>query len=157
LCVGVETGADQAGLPLLWPTSALTAALCAALVSVLQSGGGPDELLAALPLAQEWDAAATRRMPFSDVGDETVPDVSFRGTMFALPGPEESMSVAARALCSRLPWVVQVLGTVVGPEGNPEWFFGSRSMLAWSHFAALFDGRWQHWQWSVSEATAQDE
>jgi hypothetical protein len=60
------------------------------------------------------------------------------------------MTLASRALGSRLPWVVQVLGTVVGPDFQPEWYFGSRSMLSWTHFAALFDGRWQHWEWSVS-------
>lgn len=154
LCIGVETTANQSNVPLLWPTDALAAALCGALVRVLQSGGGPDELLAALPPASAWDAAAMQRIPFTDVGDETVPDVSFQGTLFAVPGPEETMAVASRALCSRLPWVVQVLGTVIGPEGRPEWFFGSRSMLAWSHFAALFDGRWQHWQWNVSDFTS---
>jgi hypothetical protein len=23
-------------------------------------------------------------------------------------------------------------------------------MLSWTHFAALFDGRWKHWEWTVS-------
>ncbi len=157
LCVGLETAADQSKLPLFWPSRALTALLCGSLVGVLAQGGGPDELMAALPALADWEAAATTKIPFSDVGDETVPDVSYRGALFALQGPEEGMSLASRALCSRLPWVVQALGTVVGPEGDAEWFFGSRSMLAWSPFAALFDGRWQHWEWSVGDQPAQPE
>lgn len=151
LCVGLETAADQSKVPLFWPSEALTALLCGAVVRVLQAGGGPEELMAGLPPLADWEAAAMQKIPFSDVGDETVPDVSYRGSLFALQGPEQGMSLQARALCSRLPWVVQVLGTVVGPEGRPEWFFGSRSMLAWTPFAALFDGRWTHWEWTVSE------
>lgn len=154
LCVGLELAADQAKVPLFWPTPALTQKLCAAVVQTLQAGGGPDELLAALPPLPEWEAAATQGIPFSDVGDETVPDVSFHGHLFALPGPEQGLAVPSRALGSRLPWVVQVLGTVIGPDGQPQWYFGSRTMLSWTHFAALFDDRWQHWEWSVSERAA---
>jgi hypothetical protein len=154
LCVGLETAADQAKVPLLWPSPAVTQLLGSAVVRVLQSGGGPDELMAALPALPEWEAAATQGIPFTDVGDETVPDVSYDGSLFALRGPEENMTVAVRALCSRLPWVVQVLGNVVGMEGRTDWFFGSRSMLSWNHFAALFDGRWQHWEWTVSDQPA---
>ena len=157
LCVGLETAADQAKVPLLWPSRAITEAIGGAVLQVLHAGGGPDELMAALPPLAEWQAAATRGIPFSEVGDETVPDVSYRGSLFALPGPEERMSIAARALCSRLPWVVQALGTVVGPEGNPAWYFGSRSMLTWTPFAALFDGRWPHWEWTVSEPDGDDD
>lgn len=151
LCVGVETPADNAKAPLYWPSRALTELLCATVVQVMQAGGGPDELMAALPSPQEWEAAAVRDFPFSDAGDETVPDVSYRGTLFALQGPERGLSIPARALGSRLPWVVQVLGTIVGPDGQPEWFFGSRTMLSWTHFAALFDGRWAHWEWAISQ------
>jgi hypothetical protein len=157
LCVGLEIEADQAKVPLFWPSRSLTEALCIAVVQVLQAGGGPDELLAALPPLAEWQAAAMRGIPFSDVGDETVPDVSYRGSLFALPGPEDRMSVAQRALCSRLPWVVLALGTVVGPDGSPTWYFGSRSMLTWTPFAALFDGRWPHWEWAVSEPNGVDD
>jgi hypothetical protein len=103
-----------------------------------------------LPPAAEWQAILAQRIPFSDAGDETVPDVSYRGTLFAIEGPQERMTLASRALGGRLPWVVQVLGTVVGADGRPEWYFGSRTMLSWTHFAALFDGRWTHWEWSVS-------
>jgi type VI secretion system ImpM family protein len=157
LCVGLETDAEGAGIPLLWPSQQLTLLLCTAVVKVLQAGGGPDDLLAALPQPGEWDASATGGIPFSDVGDETVPDVSFRGSMFALQGPEKDMSVASRALSSRLPWVAQVLGTVVGADGSPEWFFGSRSMLVWTQFAALFDGRWAHWEWTATPLVSPDE
>jgi type VI secretion system ImpM family protein len=157
LCVGLETEADQDRMPLFWPTRGLTESLCGAVVQVLQAGGGPDELMAALPPLAEWQVAATRGIPFSDVGDETVPVVSVSGSLFALPGPEDRLSIAARALCSRLPWVVQALGTVVGPNGNPAWYFGSRSMLAWTSFAALFDGRWPHWEWSVDEPSGDDD
>lgn len=155
LCVGIETAADQAKVPLFWPSPALTQALCGAVFQVLQAGGGPDELVARLPAPADWDAAAMQHIPFSDVGDETVPDVSFHGSLFALQGPEERMSVPARALGSRLPWVVQALGIVVGPDGNPEWYFGSRSMLSWTPFAALFDGRWTHWEWAATEVEAE--
>ena len=157
LCVGLETEADQSKVPLFWPTRGLTQALCGAVVQVLQAGGGPDELVAALPPLAEWQAAATRGIPFGDVGDETVPDVSYRGSLFALTGPEERMSTAQRALCSRLPWVAQTLGTVVAPDGNAAWYFGSRSMLDWTPFAALFDGRWPHWEWTVSEGYGRDD
>lgn len=157
LCVGLEIEADQSKVPLFWPSRSITEALCGAVVKVLQSGGGPDELLAALPPLAEWQAAATRGIPFSDVGDETVPDVSYKGSLFALPGPEERMSVAQRALCSRLPWVVQSLGTVVAQDGNPAWYFGARTMLTWTPFAALFDGRWPHWEWTVNAQNALDD
>ena len=157
LCIGLETAADQSKVPLFWPSARLTQMLCGAVVQVLRSGGGPDELLGALPSQADWDAAATHGIPFSDVGDETVPDVSYRGSLFALQGPEDGLSLPSRALASRLPWVVQALGTVVGPDGRPEWFFGSRTMLSWTHFAALFDGRWKHWEWSASPNTETTE
>lgn len=150
LCVGLEIDADQSKLPLFWPSEGLTMLLGTSLMQVLQAGGGPDELMAVLPPAAEWQAILGQRIPFSDVGDETVPDFSYRATLFALEGPLDRMSLPSRALGSRLPWVVQMLGTVVGADGRPEWYFGSRTMLSWTHFAALFDGRWAHWEWSVS-------
>jgi type VI secretion system ImpM family protein len=152
LCVGMEIDAGQAKVPLFWPSGALTTMLCSALVRVLQAGGGPDELLAALPSQGEWDGAAMHAIPFSSVGDETVPDVSYRGTLVVLRGPEESMSLAPRALCSRLPWVAQVLGAVIGPQGQAEWYFAARSIESWAPLAALFDGRWQQRDWAVTDA-----
>lgn len=153
LCVGRETAQDQSQVPLLWPSPAITRLLCAAVVKALQAQGGPDELMAALPTAAQWDAAAVERIPFSDMGDETVPAVSSASRLFALAGPEPAMPLGNRALCSRLPWIVQMLGTRVAPDGSAERYFASRSVVAAEHYAALFDGRWAQWQWDCYDAT----
>lgn len=147
LCIGVEMDAEQAQAPLFWPSDALTLLLGSSVMRVLEAAGGPDDLLAALPTLEAWTAAATRDMPFSNSGDETVPDAAYRGSLFAIQGPERSMTAPARALCSRLPWVVQALGTIVGPDGKPAWYFGTRTLLSWTQLAAVFDGRWSHWEW----------
>jgi hypothetical protein len=155
--VGREVDAQQAQVPLCWPTEALISLVGMAVVRTLESGGGPDELLAACPGKDEWDSAAMQGLPFTTSGDETVPDLSFQGSLFAIQGPEPRMSAASRALCSRMPWVAQALGTIVSPQGKPAWYFATRSLLAWTQFAALFDGRWSHWEWTETPVDATDE
>lgn len=151
LCVGRETSQDQSQVPLLWPSPALTRLLCTAVVKALQVQAGPDELIAALPAGAQWDAAAVEGIPFSDMGDETVPAVSSESRLFAIAGPEPGMPLGNRALCSRLPWIVQMLGTRVAPDGSAERYFASRAIEAAEHYAALFDGRWTQWQWDCYE------
>lgn len=152
LCVGRETTSDQSQVPLLWPSPAVTRLLCAAVVKALQAQAGPDELMAALPPAPQWDGSSVEGIPFSDMGDETVPAVSSERRLFSVPGPESRMPLGNRALCSRLPWVVQMLGTRVAPDGSAERYFASRAVEAAGHYAALFDGRWERWQWDCYEA-----
>lgn len=147
ICVGLEVPADMSRLPLVWPSPLLTGVLCHAVAAAVQQGDGPDELLARLPAPEDWQNLANQGVPFGDVAEETVPAVSVEDISFCLDGPEDLMSVSNRALCSRLPWVVEMLGTIVGPDGNPAMYFGSRSILSWTNLAALFDQQWSHWGW----------
>ncbi len=155
LCVGIETGADTSRMPLIWPSPQLTRTICQLVARALQQGASPDELLSQLPSVESWTRMACEDVPFGDVGEETVPAVSVEDSNFCLEGPESKMPVTSRALCSRLPWVVEILGTVVGPNGESKFFFGSRSLLSWASFAALFDGRWNYWGW-VSYGASQE-
>lgn len=149
LCIGHELpAASNRAMP--WPSRVMTAQLLQTGLEATQQGLGADDLLAKLPTSEQWEADSIRELPFTSDNDETVPDVAYKASMFALQGPESRMSVPSRALGGRLPWVVEMLGVVLGADGQPQWFFGSRSTLAWTHFAALFDGRWEHWSWSVS-------
>lgn len=150
LCIGHELPSAEANMAMPWPSRVVTGQLLRSGLEATQQGLGADDLLARLPTSEEWESDSIRELPFSSSSDETVPDVACRGSMFALQGPEERMTVPSRALGGRLPWVVEVLGTVIGADGQALWFFGSRSTLAWTHFAALFDGRWDHWSWAVS-------
>jgi len=147
LCVGMETGADVARLPLTWPSLHLTRGLCQVVATALQQSSGTDELLARLPSVQELTRMVITDVPFSDADEETVPAVSIDNSNFWLEGPETGMSISSRALCSRLPWASETIGVTVGPNGSPAVFFASTSMLTWAHFAALFDGRWDYWGW----------
>lgn len=149
LCIGMECDAGQSRVPLLWPTVALTRLLCGTLVGALQSDATADELLARLPTPDAWAAATTDRIPFSDVGDETVPAISSDQSFFSAEGPEESMSLNTRALCSRLPWSAQLLGTAVAGDGSARTYFACRELSAPERLAALFDAQWQHWGWSL--------
>jgi type VI secretion system protein ImpM len=151
LCVGLETPAEQAKAPLIWPSFPLMQALCIGVVQAMQAANGPDEMLARMPAATDWDRLASQNIPFTSLGDETVPNAPFNDAQLALQGPESQMSVASRALGSRLPWVAEILGYSIAPDGSATRFFASRSMLAWSSFAAVFDGRWQHWAWSTHD------
>jgi type VI secretion system ImpM family protein len=147
ICVGLETNSEERRLPLSWPSPYLTRILCQTVATALQQGDGPEGLLARLPTPDDWVRFSLEGMPFGDVSEETVPTVSVDDDSFCLEGPESRMSVSSRALCSRLPWVVDVLGSIVGPDGNPDVYFGSRSLLSWTNLAALFDRQWSHWGW----------
>ena len=149
MCVGLETAADSSLLPLMWPSVALTRALCQTVASVLQQKVGPDELLARLPTNEQWLSYSSQGLPFGGMEEETVPAISVDNSHLFLKGPEADMPVATRALCTRLQWVVEMMGTLVGVDGNSDAFFGSRSLLSWTPFAALFDGKWEHWGWSI--------
>lgn len=147
LCVGLEMEAGGPRMPLAWPSGGLARALCQWVSNAIQAGDGPDELMARLPLVPDWARLGEIDAPFSDVSDETVPGLSVDASHFWFEGPETSMAVASRAVCSRLPWVVEMLGVIVGADGMLRAFFGSRSLLSWSCLAALFDARWDHWGW----------
>lgn len=157
LCIGRETSAEQARGALHWPSHALTVLVGSAVIPALGSGAGPDELLAACPGQEAWDAAAMREVPFSSSGDETVPDLSARVTLFALQGPESDMSTPSRAICSRMPWVAQALGAVLAADGTPDWYFATRNPLSSTPFAAVFDGQWARWEWAETPKPRQDE
>ena len=148
MCVGLETAADSSRLPLTWPSAVLTRALCQAVSSALQKNAGPDELLGRLPTHELWLNYSSQGLPFGGMEEETVPAMSVEDSYFFLKGPEAEMPVPIRALCTRLPWVVEMMGTIVGADGTPDGFFGSRSLLSWTPFAALFDGKWEHWGWN---------
>lgn len=148
MCVGMETRPGPGRPPLMWPSAPLTRALCQAVSSALQQNDGPEELLARLPTLEQWTGYCSQDMPFGGMEEETVPAVSVDDSYFCLKGPESQMTVSTRALGSRLPWVVEMLGTIVGPDGSVDTFFGSRSLLTWACFAALFDAKWEHWGWT---------
>lgn len=153
MCVGMEVPADMSRFPLVWPSPSLTKALCHVVAAAVQQGDGPDDLLARLPTPEDWQKLATQDVPFGDVAEETVPTVSVEDVSFCLDGPEDLMTVSNRALCSRLPWVAEMLGTVVGPTGGVAVYFGSRSILSWTNLAALFDKQWRHWGWTCFHLT----
>jgi type VI secretion system ImpM family protein len=148
MCVGMETGSGASRLPLTWPSASLTRALCQAVSSALQQNDGPDELLARLPSLEQWMSYCSYDTPFSGMEEETVPTFSVDGSHFYFKGPESQMTVSERALGSRLPWVAEILGTIVRPDGSVDTFFSSGSLFTWVKFAALFDAKWDHWGWT---------
>ena len=154
ICVGLETQPEVGRLPLMWPSVPLTRVLCQAVASSLQQNAGPDYLLAHLPTLEQWMSYCNQDTPFGGMGDETVPAVSVAESHFCLKGPESQMTVSTRALCSRLSWVADVLGTVVSPDGSVDYFFVSRSLLSWSNLAALFDEKWDYWGWACYKTLA---
>jgi type VI secretion system protein ImpM len=148
MCVGLETAADSGHIPLSWPSNMLTRSLCQAISTALQQKLGPDELLEHLPTTEQWISYAREGAPFDGLEEETVPPMAINQDHYIFIGPEASISVSGRALCTRIPSVAQAIGTIVGCDGAPAAFFGSRTLLSWTPFAALFDGRWEHWGWS---------
>ena len=156
MCVGLETQAEVGRLPLMWPSVPLTRVLCQAVASSLHQNAGPDDLLARLPTLEQWMSYCSQDMPFGGMGDETIPAVSVDDSHFCFKGPELQMTVSTRALCSRLSWVADALGIVVSPDGSVDYFFVSRSLLSWTIFAALFDKKWDHWDWTCYKTLAVD-
>lgn len=156
ICVGLETTVHSSRLPLMWPSTVLTRALCQAVSAALQQNAGPDELLGRLPTNAQWLSYSIEGLPFGGMEEETVPAMSVDDSQFILNGREADMQVSHRALCTRLPWVVEMLGTIVGSDGTPDAFFGSRSLLTWTPFAALFDEKWEHWGWSSYKSAPVD-
>jgi type VI secretion system ImpM family protein len=149
MCVGIETSLDEAKWPLTWPSKTLTHVLCQTVSGSFQQGDGPDELVARLPSPEHWSAVVSDSIPFEDVGEETVPAISIQHDSIYLVGPESHMSISGRALCSRLPWLVEMLGTIVGEDGNHAVFFGKRNIKSEANLAALFDGQWNRWGWET--------
>lgn len=154
LCVGLQTEDTGQRMPLGWPSGGLARSLCQVVGGVFQANEGPDELMVRMPALSDWARLSELEAPFCDVSDETVPGISVEASHFWFEGPESSMSLASRAVCSRLPWVVEMLGATVGADGALRDFFGSRSLLSWSSLAALFDARWNYWGWMTQSREA---
>lgn len=57
------------------------------------------------------------------------------------------MSPVDRALCSRLPWSVQVLGIVLDSAGGFDRFFSMKSLSDPAPLAAVFDRQWARRGW----------
>ncbi|MBI5276027.1 MAG: type VI secretion system-associated protein TagF [Burkholderiales bacterium] len=156
LCIGLEIP-ESPSPALPWPSHSTAVELMRLAMEATQNGLGVDELFAMLPEPQEWELSLLHDQPFADSSDETVPDVSYGAKLLALQGPEKRMSPSSRALGARLPWVSQVIGTVVTAEAEVEWFFGCRTVPPLAQFAALFDRNWEHWSWSVSPCAELNE
>ncbi len=160
LCVGLETDPRPSGpmglSPLSWVSLSLGSQLCQLALEAQTQGAGPDELLARIPAPAVFDRLAATDRPFSTTLDLTVPAFPVSTSQFAFQGPESRMALPELAMCTRLPLMVEALGGVITVGTHFDLFFATRSLLTWSSFAALFDGRWQHWGWRL-QALRQDE
>jgi type VI secretion system ImpM family protein len=149
LCVGLETPAQTARLPLPWPAQGLAQGLCGLAIRAQAAGASADQLFAELPDAARWQALAAQGLPFSSADDDTVPRVAVEEPAACFEGPESRMSLPERALCSRSPWTAQALGAVLSPSGAFERYFVLGRLQDASPLAAVFDGRWARWGWAV--------
>lgn len=144
LCIGLETSESaQRCLPLVWPSEQLIRQIFAGASGDLRA----DDLLNTIPHADSWVSLASEGAPFTDMEDNTIPSVPVDACNFWFEGPESRMSAASKALCSRLPWVSEMVGCTIDQRGRPRSFFAARSLLSWSSLAAVFDERWDHWGW----------
>jgi type VI secretion system ImpM family protein len=149
LCVGLETPAHTARLPLPWPAQGLAQGLCGLAIRAQAAGASADQLFAELPDAARWQALAAQGLPFSSADDDTVPRVAAEEPAACFEGPESRMSLPERALCSRSPWTAQALGAVLSPSGAFERYFVLGRLQDASLLAAVFDGHWARWGWAV--------
>lgn len=160
LCVGQETEPRPPGplgfSPLPWVSLSLGSHLCQLALEAQTQGAGPDDLFARLPSPAALARLMDADHPFSAALELTVPSVPVSKSQFAFQGPESRMASPDLALCARLPLMVEALGSVITMGTQFDLFFATRSLLTWSSFAALFDGRWSHWGWRL-QALQTDE
>ena len=146
-CLGLETDAQMQRLPLSWPSLGLSQHLCGLGLGAKAAGATADQVMAELPDAARWQALSGQGVPFASAADETVPRLPSEGSAQCFVGPEAVMSPVDRALCSRLPWSVQVLGIVLDSAGGFDRFFSMKSLSDPAPLAAVFDRKWARWGW----------
>ena len=155
----------ESRLPLVWPSMGLSVALLQVVTAALERGDGADGLYQALRGMPAWDALSNDTVPFAVSGDDTVPRLPADAIHTWCEGPEHRMGALQQAYCGRLAWVAALLGVTLAPDGSGAAFFATRSLLSWTHMAAVIDGRWEFWGWvshflapspSTSESAVQD-
>ncbi|MEI8266712.1 MAG: type VI secretion system-associated protein TagF [Betaproteobacteria bacterium] len=146
-CLGLETDAQMQRLPLSWPSLGLSQYLCGLGLGAKAAGATADQVMAELPDAARWQALSGQGVPFASAADETVPRLPSEDSAQCFVGPEAVMSPVDRALCSRLPWSVQVLGIVLDSAGGFDRFFSMKSLSDPAPLAAVFDGQWIRRGW----------
>ena len=146
-CLGLETDAQMQRLPLSWPSLGLSQYLCGLGLGAKAAGATADQVMAELPDAARWQALSGQGVPFASAADETVPRLPSEDSAQCFVGPEAVMSPVDRALCSRLPLSVQVLGIVLDSAGGFDRFFSMKSLSDPAPLAAVFDGQWTRRGW----------
>jgi hypothetical protein len=146
-CLGLETDAQMQRLPLSWPSLGLSKYLCGLGLGAKAAGATADQVMAELPDAARWQALSGQGVPFASAADETVPRLPSEDSAQCFVGPEAVMSPVDRALCSRLPWSVQVLGIVLDSAGGFDRFFSMKSLSDPAPLAAVFDRQWARRGW----------
>ena len=146
-CLGLETDTQMQRLPLSWPSLGLSKYLCGLGLGAKAAGATADQVMAELPDAARWQALSGQGVPFASAADETVPRVPSEDSAQCFVGPEAVMSPVDRALCSRLPWSVQVLGIVLDSAGGFDRFFSMKSLSDPAPLAAVFDRQWARRGW----------
>lgn len=161
LFAGLEFGPRTDGGPSLthgWIPLDFAVQLCRVAYTAQAEKQGPDQLVESLPAMAQWPQGLSIGQPFATDEDTTLPALSPSEAQLAFEGPESRMQALDRALCSRLPLMSELLGSVITQGTHFDLFFATRSLLSWSSLAALFDQRWVHWGWDlVCAATISDE
>ena len=153
LCVGLETEpmatAPAGASPLPWISLPLASALCRIVYEAQTAKSSADALMARLPVPQRWAELQAAEPPFADAVAVAPPANAPIVSQFTFEGPERDMDPLDLATCSQLPMVAEALGAVITEATHFDLYFATRSLLAWSSLAALFDGRWEHWGWTL--------
>jgi type VI secretion system ImpM family protein len=157
LCLGLETDPAPPEEPLAWVSLALSAKLIQLGYEANSQSIAPDQVQKRLPEAELCARLARADQPFLSALDATLPSMPLSTTQFAFEGPEQRMSTLNRAVCLRLPLLAQALGSVVTTPTQNDLFFATRCLSTPSKMAALFDGRWQDWGWSLQPRLESDD
>lgn len=149
LCLGMETDPAPKDPTLRWISIALAGRLVRLAYEAHTESMSPDQVQAGVPEPEHFWRLAFADHPFRSALDATMPPMPSETAQYAFEGPESLMTEADRALCLRLESTALAVGAVVTRASAYDLYFVTGGQPGGAQMAALFDGRWQHWGWTL--------